>query len=144
MQAAARTLGLELHVTKAGNERNLDAAFVDFTQSNAQALLIAGDAFFLVAREKIVALAARHAIPMMYNNRDFVLAGGLASYGTNVPNVCRQVGIYAARIVKGEKAGDLPVLQPTKFDLTLNVKTAKALGLTVPTSMQLLADEIIE
>ena len=76
----ARTLGLELHVTKAGNERNLDAAFVDFTQSNAQALLIAGDAFFLVAREKIVALAARHAIPMMYNNRDFVLAGGLASY----------------------------------------------------------------
>jgi putative ABC transport system substrate-binding protein len=81
---------------------------------------------------------------MMCNIRDFVLAGGLVSYGTNVPDVCRQVGIYAARIVKGEKAGDLPVLQPTKFDLTLNVKTAKALGLTVPTSMQLLADEIIE
>jgi putative tryptophan/tyrosine transport system substrate-binding protein len=144
VQAAARTLGLELHVAKASNERNLDAAFVDFTQSNAQALLIAGDAFFLVAREKIVALAARHAIPMMCNIRDFVLAGGLGSYGTNVPDVCRQVGIYAARIVKGEKAGDLPVLQPTKFDLTLNVKTAKALGLAVPTSMQLLADEIIE
>ncbi|MGB3743203.1 MAG: ABC transporter substrate binding protein [Xanthobacteraceae bacterium] len=98
----------------------------------------------MVAREKIAALAARHAIPMMCNIRDFVLAGGLVSYGTNVPDVCRQVGIYAARVVKGEKAGDLPVLQPTKFDLTLNVKTAKALGLTMPTSMQLLADEIIE
>ena len=85
VQAAARTLGLELHVAKASNERNLDAAFVDFTQSNAQALLIAGDAFFLVAREKIVALAARHAIPTMYNIRDSVLAGGLVSYGTNVP-----------------------------------------------------------
>ena len=142
--AAASALGFELHVEKAGTERDLDAAFVDFTKSNAQALLLAGDAFFLVAREKIVALAARHAIPMMYNVRDFVLAGGLVSYGTNVPDVFRQVGIYAARIVKGEKAGDLPVLQPTKFDLTLNVKTAKALGLTVPTSMQLLADEIIE
>jgi putative tryptophan/tyrosine transport system substrate-binding protein len=124
--------------------RAISAAFVDFTEHNARALLIAGDAFFLAARKKIADLAASHGIPMMYNVRDFVLAGGLVSYGPSVPNLCRQLGIYAARIVKGEKAGDLPVMQPTKFDLIINMKTAKALGLTVSSQMQLLADEVIE
>jgi putative tryptophan/tyrosine transport system substrate-binding protein len=144
VQAATRALGLGLHVAKAGNENDLDAAFVDFIDHNTRALLIAGDAFFFVERKKITALAASHEIPMMYNVREFVLAGGLVSYGPNVPNVCRQVGIYAARIVKGEKAGDLPVMQPTKFDLIINMKTAKALGLEVPLYFQQLADEVIE
>jgi putative tryptophan/tyrosine transport system substrate-binding protein len=128
VQAAARALGLEVHVAKAGNERDLDAAFADFAESDARALRTAGDAFFLIERQNIVALAAGHGIPAMYNVREYVLAGGLVSYGTNVPDMCRQLGIYAARIVKSEKAGDLPVMQPSKFDLTINIKTAKALG----------------
>ena len=144
VQVAARALGLEVHVSKAGKDSDLDSAFVDFTERNARALVIAGDAFFFVERKKIAALAAGHGIPMMYNVRDFVLAGGLVSYGPSVPNVCRQVGLYAARIVKGERAGDLPVLQPTKFDLVINMKTAKALGLEVPVYLQQLADEVIE
>jgi putative tryptophan/tyrosine transport system substrate-binding protein len=142
VQAAARTLGLEIQVAKAGNAHDLEAAFV--TEHSARALVIAGDAFFFNERKKIAALAAGHGIPMMYNVRDFVLVGGLVSYGPSVPNLCRQVGIYGARIVKGEKAGDLPVVQPTKFDLIINMKTAKALGLTVSNQMQLLADEVIE
>jgi ABC-type uncharacterized transport system substrate-binding protein len=144
VQAATRTLGLDIRVAKAGKESDLDAAFVDFIEHNARALLIAGDAFFFVERKKIAVLAAGHEIPMMYNVRDFVLAGGLVSYGPNVPNVCRQVGIYAARIVKGEKAGELPVMQPTKFELIINMKAAKALGLDVPLYLQQLADEVIE
>jgi putative ABC transport system substrate-binding protein len=144
VQAAARALGLEIHVAKAGHESDLDAAFVDFTEHNAGALLIAGDAFFLAERKKITALAAGRRIPMMYNVRDFVLAGGLVSYGPSVPNLCRQLGNYAVRIVKGEKAGDLPVMQPTKFELIINMKTARALDLTVSNQMQLLADEVIE
>jgi len=143
-QAAARTLDLAVHLAKAGIERDLDAAFVDFTQSNTQALLIAGDAFFLVAREKIVALAARHGIPTMHNVREYVVAGGLVSYGTSVPDICPQVGVYAARIVKGEKAADLPVMQPTKLELIINIKAAKALGLDVPLYLHQLADEVIE
>jgi putative tryptophan/tyrosine transport system substrate-binding protein len=144
VQAAARTLKLEIHVAKAGDESNLDAAFVDFAAHNARALLIAGDAFFLAERKKIAALAAGYEIPTIYNVRDFVVAGGLVSYGPNVPNVFRQVGGYAARIVKGEEAGDLPVMQPTKFDLIINMKAAKALGLEVPPYLQQLADEVIE
>jgi putative ABC transport system substrate-binding protein len=144
VQAATHALGLAVYVAKAGNAADLDVAFVDFTKHNADALVIAGDAFFLTERKKITALAAGHGIPMMYNARDFVLAGGLVSYGPNVPNLCRQVGIYAARIIKGEKAGDLPVVQPTRFDLSINMKAAKDLGLTVSNQMQLLADEVIE
>ncbi|MGC2078719.1 MAG: ABC transporter substrate-binding protein [Xanthobacteraceae bacterium] len=144
VQAAAHTLKLEIHVAKAGDESNLDAAFVDFAAHNARALLIAGDAFFLAERKKIAALAAGYEIPTIYNVRDFVVAGGLVSYGPNVPNVFRQVGGYAARIVKGEEAGDLPVMQPTKFDLIINMKAAKALGLEVPPYLQQLADEVIE
>jgi len=144
VQAAARTLGLEVHVAEAGSKRDLDAAFVRLMQQNARALIIAGDAFFVVQRKQIVALAARHAIPTMYNIRDYVVADGLMSYGASLPDALHQVGIYAARIVKGEKPGDLPVMQPTKFELTINLKTAKALGLTVPLIMQMTADEVIE
>ena len=144
VHAAARVLGLQVHVTEAGSERDLDAAFVRFGEHKVQIGIIAGDAFFFVQRERIVMLAARQGIPMMYNIRDYVQSGGLMSYGASLPDAFRQVGIYAARIVKGEKPGDLPVVQPTKFDLTINLKTAKALGLDVPNSVQLLADEVIE
>ena len=144
VQAAARALGLRVHVAEAGGERELDPAFVRFGESKAQIGIIAGDAFFFVQRERIVALAARHGIPMMYNIRDYVQAGGLMSYGASLPDAYRQAGLYAARIVKGEKPGDLPVVQPAKFDLTINIKTAKALGLDVPLYIQQLADEVIE
>jgi putative ABC transport system substrate-binding protein len=144
VQAAARTLGLEVYVAKAGSERDLDAAFGRFMQRNAHALIIAGDAFFFFQREQIVALAARHALPMMYNLRDYVTAGGLMSYGASVAHAYRQAGIYAARLVKGEKPGDLPVMQPTKFDLIINLKAAKALALPIPDKLLSLADEVIE
>jgi putative ABC transport system substrate-binding protein len=144
VQAAARTLGLEVHVAQAGSERDLDAAFARLMQRDARALVMAGDAFFFFRREQIVALAARHAIPMMHNIRDYVAAGGLMSYGASFADVHRQAGVYAARIVKGEKPGDLPVLQPTKFELAINLKAAKALGLTVPPNLLALADEVFE
>jgi putative tryptophan/tyrosine transport system substrate-binding protein len=144
VQAAGTTLGLEVEVAKAGSERDLDAAFVRLVQRNAHALIIAGDAFFLFQREQIAALAARHAIPAMYNSRDFVVAGGLMSYGASLTDAAHQAGIYAARIVKGEKPGDLPVMHPTKFELVINLKTAKALGLTVPDKLLVAADEVIE
>jgi putative ABC transport system substrate-binding protein len=144
VQAAARTLGLEIHAAEAGSERGLDAAFERLRQHNARALIIAGDAFFFFQRNQIVALAARHAIPMMYNLRDYVVAGGLMSYGASVADAYRQAGIYVARIVKGEKAGDLPIIQPTKFDLIINPTTAKALDLTIPDRLLALADEVIE
>ena len=143
---AARVLGLQFIVAEAGSERDdLDSAFVRFSAtSTVQIGHLAGDAFFFVQRERIVALAARHGIPMMYNIRDYVQSGGLMSYGASLPDVYRQAGLYAARIVKGEKPGDLPVVQPTKFDLTINIKTAKALGLDVPLHIQQLADEVMD
>jgi putative tryptophan/tyrosine transport system substrate-binding protein len=143
VQTAGTTVGLEVVVLKAGTERDLDAAFARLLQRNARALIIAGDAFFLFHRKQIAALA-RHAIPTMYNTRDFVAAGGLMSYGASLTDAAREAGMYAARIVKGEKPADLPVMQPTKFELVINVKSAKELGLEVPISMQMLADEVIE
>ena len=143
VQTAGTTVGLEVVVLKAGTERDLDAAFARLLQRNARALIIAGDAFFLFHRKQIAALA-RHAIPTMYNTRDFVAAGGLMSYGASLTDAAREAGMYAARIVKGEKPADLPVMQPTKFELVINMKSAKELGIEVPISMQMLADEVIE
>jgi putative ABC transport system substrate-binding protein len=141
VEAAARVLALQLTVLRADSEREIDTAFATIT---AGALLVGADPFFIAYRDHIVALAARHAIPAIYPARDFAVAGGLMSYGTDFTDSYRQAGVYTGRIVRGEKAGDLPVQRSTKFEFVLNFKTAKALGLAVPNSMQLLADEVIE
>jgi putative ABC transport system substrate-binding protein len=144
LQAAARMLGLEILVAEAGSEHDLDSAFDLLRHYDARAIILAGDAFFFFHHKRIAASAARHAIPMMYNLREYVVAGGLMSYGASVADAYRQAGIYTARIVKGEKPGDLPIIQPTKFDLVINLKTAKALDLAIPDRLLALADEVIE
>ena len=144
MKEAARTLALQVHVVNANSVGDFNQAFATFIELKADALLISLDAFFLSRREQLVGLAARHKIPAIYFARDFVLAGGLMSYGSDIANSYHQAGIYAGRILKGTKPGDLPVMQPTKFDLVINLKTAKALGLEVPWFLQQRADEVIE
>ena len=144
VEAAARMLGLQLIVLRAGTEREIDAAFATMAQRGGGVLDVSVDPFFTERRDHIVALAASYAIPAMYPVRDFAVAGGLMSYGTDFADSYRQAGIYTGRIVKGEKPADLPVQRSTKFEFVINVKTAKALGLSVPNSMQLLADEVIE
>ena len=142
--AAADTSGLQLKMFNAGAPNELSAAFVAIAEQSPDALLVGSDPFLVNRREELVSLAARLGIPAIYPQSDFVTAGGLLSYGTNVANVYRQAGIYAGRILKGTKPTDLPVMQPTTFELVINLKTAKTLGLVVPYAMQLLADEVIE
>ena len=143
-EAAARIIGLQFIVLRATTEPEIDAAFASVAQLGGAALLVAADPFFIAQRDHIVALAARHAIPAIYPVREFAVAGGLTSYGTDLAGSYRQAGIYTGRIVRGEKPADLPVQRSTKFEFVINFKTAKALGLSVPNSMQLLADEVIE
>jgi putative tryptophan/tyrosine transport system substrate-binding protein len=140
-EAAARVLGLQLIVLRADSTREIDTAFATITGG---ALLVGADPFFIAQRDHIVAQAARHAIPAIYPAREFAVAGGLMSYGSDFADSYRQAGVYTGRIVRGEKPADLPVQRSTKFEFVINFKTAKALGLEVPNSMQLLADEVIE
>jgi len=142
--AAASAIGVKVQMFKAGTDREIDAAFASLAQERTGALLVGVDPFLINRTEQIVAFAARHAIPTLYPFRDFVVAGGLISYGVSLIEHYRQVGLYAGRILKGEKPGDLPVEQSTKLELVINLKTAKALGLEVPAKLLALADEVIE
>ena len=144
MRTAARSVGQRIEILQAGTERDIDKVFASLIGLRVDALLVAPHALFATQANQLVALAARHAIPTLYCRREFVDAGGLMSYGSNLADALRVVGVYAARILKGEKPGDLPVQQPTKFELVINLKTAKALGLDVPLYLQQLADEAIE
>ena len=145
-QEAARTLGLQLHILNASREPDFDAVFLKLLQLRAGALVISADALFNDRRDEIIALAKHYSVPTIYEWRDAVAAGGLISYGARQggADAYRQIGILAGRILKGEKPADLPVLQPTKFELVINMKTAGALGLTVPPGVLAIADEVIE
>jgi putative tryptophan/tyrosine transport system substrate-binding protein len=144
VQAAAQAIGLQLIIIDVNNDRDIETAIASFVQRGAGALLVGAGAFLTSKRESIAALAARHAIPAMYVEREGAVAGGLMSYGPSQSEAYRQAAIYAGRILKGEKPADLPIMQSTKFEFVLNLKTAKALGLTVPMIMQMTADEVIE
>jgi putative ABC transport system substrate-binding protein len=147
LQEAARTLALQLHVSRASTDREIDAAFEAVAQPptyRSAALAVADDPFFNSRRDKIVALAARHSVPAMYSFRNYAVAGGLMSYGIDLPDVYLQVGIYVGRILKGAKPADLPVTQPTKFEFVINLKTAKALGVKFSDNLLSLADEVIQ
>jgi len=143
-EEARRNLTLELNVLNATTEAEIDQAFAILTKLRSGALVVAPDTFLIIRTDQIVALAARHTVPTLYPSRDFTAAGGLISYGASFSDLYRQAGIYTGKILKGAKPADLPVLQPTKFELVVNLKTAKALGLTIPPSILAQADEVIE
>jgi ABC-type uncharacterized transport system substrate-binding protein len=144
VQEAARTLGLQIQILRASTERDLDTTFGALAELRAGGLLVGADPFLYSRRDYIVALATRHAVPAIYEQREFAVAGGLMSYGTNITDAYRQVGIYTGRVLKGEKPADLPVMQSTRFEFVINLKTAKSLGLDVPATVLARADEVIE
>jgi putative tryptophan/tyrosine transport system substrate-binding protein len=144
LHEGARTLGLELHILNASDQSEIDTAFATLAQMRVQGLLVAGDPDFTSRRDQLVALAARYAVPAIYPFREFPAVGGLMSYSTSLADAYHQVGIYTGRILKGEKPANLPVVQPTRFELVINLKTAKSLGLTFPPGVLSIADEVIE
>jgi putative ABC transport system substrate-binding protein len=144
VEEVARKIDQPIHVLAASSAGEFDAAFAGVIERRASALFVSADPLFTTQRARLVALAAQHAIPASYSFRDFVLAGGLMSYGANLLDVHRQAGVYTGRILKGAKPAELPVLQPTKFDLVINLKTAKTLGLEIPPTLLARADEVIE
>ena len=144
IQAAAAAVGQQLRILNASTESDIETGFAALLQQRADALLIGNDTFFVNRREQIVALAARHAVPTIYTFRSFAESGGLMSYSTNLVEVYRQIGLYVGRILKGEKPAGLPVVQPTKFELVINLKTAKVLGVKISDNLLSLADEVIE
>ena len=143
-EVAARALRLDLHVLPATTDRDIDEAFVALAKRRAEALIVATDPLFHARRDRMIALAASHAMPAIYSVRDFPASGGLISYGASITDSFRQAGFYAGRILKGTRPGDLPVLQPTRFELVINLRTAKALGLDVPPTLIAHADEVVE
>jgi putative ABC transport system substrate-binding protein len=144
LQAAASTLGLDLHALRVGTDRDIDVAFKNMAEQHVEALLIGPDNFLFSRNAQIAALALRHALPTMYQWREFAASGGLITYGVSQTEPYRQAGAYAGRILKGQKPADLPVVQSTKIEMVINLKTAKALGLTVPPALLATADEVIE
>jgi putative ABC transport system substrate-binding protein len=144
LRTAARTLGLQVHVLQASTDRDFDAIFANVAQLRAGGLVITSDSFFFSRSKQLAALAARHAVPAIYPFREHAAAGGLMSYGASLENSHRLAGTYVGRILKGEKPADLPIQQSTKFELVINIKTAKALGINVPLHLQQIADEVIE
>jgi putative tryptophan/tyrosine transport system substrate-binding protein len=144
VEADTRAMGLQIQVHNVSTKHDIDAAFATFANERPDAVFVSGDTVFTSRRVQLVQLATRHALPAAYTQRDFTEVGGLMSYGTNVPEAYRQAGVYTGRILKGEKAADLPVMQSTKFELVINAQTARMLGLTVPDKLLALADEVIE
>jgi putative tryptophan/tyrosine transport system substrate-binding protein len=141
---AARAAGLQIQVLHASTNREIEAAFAVLAHDRVDALFVAPDAFFVSRRVQFATLATHYAIPATYTSREVVEVGGLMSYGTDILDMFRQIGVYAGQILKGAKPADLPVLQATKFELVINLQTARALGIEVPNSLQLLADELID
>jgi putative tryptophan/tyrosine transport system substrate-binding protein len=144
VREAAVRLGVQLVIARADTEADFDAAFSTLVEQRAGALLVCSSPFFNTRREQLVVLTARHAVPAIYEWRDFAATGGLMSYGTGLADAYRQVGVYAGRILKGDKPADLPVVQSTRFEFVINLSTAKALGLTIPETLLATADEVIQ